>query len=169
MINYNSLNLSKDLGIKDITLSNGATIKVHSYLDSFDKDTLLRLTLQESLENNTYNPFALEVNFFVNVVAYYTDITFTAEELSDKWKIFDELATSGVLNEILASIPKKELDELNEQLEKSVEIFMTYNGTTLALLNNITSAIPVIAEEIQKIADSFSPELIEKITALVSK
>ena len=96
--------LNKETKIVNI---DGNDITIKQNLTTNEIYDLVMITLQEAREDYMYNPLKLDVFFHVNLVMMMTDIEFEAEDRINKFDTYDELLASGVMEEVIANIPKE--------------------------------------------------------------
>jgi hypothetical protein len=73
----------------------------------------------------------------MNVIKYYTNISFTAKQEEDIIKTYDLLEGSGLVNIIFESIPCSELDFIYKNLIETIEYIYNYNSSVLGVLDNV--------------------------------
>ena len=116
---YENLNLKINDNQKTITISEGNEIKVLQYLPIHQKNDLIQISLQSAKEGGVYNELKLEMYFNIYLVFMYTDLVFSDEQRKDIETLYDELESSGLLDEILANMNRNEYDFLIDLLEKT--------------------------------------------------
>lgn len=150
----------KDLGLVRTVLKDsfdwaGKKISFYKYLPIESKYDIVMITLQESFEDGIYNPIKLDMNFHVNLVFMYTDLVFTEEERSDIGKLYDEMKSTGFLDEFLRHINPDEYKEMQEDIDDIAELSMTYKTTAASVFSKFVDDLPTNAEAAQKIVENF--------------
>lgn len=158
----------KDLGLARTVLKDsfdwaGKKISFYKYLPIESKYDIVMITLQESFEDGIYNPIKLDMNFHINLVFMYTDLIFTEEERSDIGKLYDEMKSTGFLNEFLRHINPEEYREMQEDIDNISELHMEYRNTAASVFRNFIEDLPQNAEAAQKIVDSFDKEKYQNV------
>ena len=155
-LKYSDLKLKKDNSIK-IFKWNGKDVEIVNYASIEDKYDIVMIALQKSLEDGIYNPIKLDMYFHLNLIYMYTNIVFTDEEREDESKLYDEIVSSGFMNEFLKNINADEYKELQELVEEIDKLHMTYNTTAASVLRSLIDDLPANAEAAQKIVENFDP------------
>lgn len=159
---YKELGLSKKTELKEFNWE-GNKIYITKYLPIESKYDIVMITLQESLEDKIYNPIKLDMCFHVNLVLMYTDLVFTDEEKQDISKLYDEMKSTGFLNEFLKHIDEEEYKEMQEDIENISQLLMKYNMSAAGILAKFIDDLPANAEAAQKILDGFDPEKYQNV------
>jgi hypothetical protein len=137
----------------------GKDITVKEYLPASDKYDLIKITLQEAEEEDgTYNDFKLTVYFNLNIVYMYTNIEFEKTDKEDEMKLYDTLMQSGLIDEILSRIPKKEYSELYSSINTEVTNSLQYGNSFGVILNKILKELPSSIEKATEIVKNFNRE-----------
>ena len=161
---YSELGLATRTEEKKVKLNNGATIFVKQYLPIMDKLSLIDIALQNSLNaEGYYDPMVLDFMFNTYVVFCYTDIEFTDEEKAEIGKIYDELLSNGIMDQILNAIPKEEYDELFGYLEEKRAAAIQYKGSLAEAITTLVTEFPKSAEEARNIVDNFNQDKYENV------
>ena len=155
-INYTDLKLKKSNAIK-IFKWDGKDIEIIKYLPIEDKYDIVMIALQKSYEDGIYNPIKLDMYFHLNLIYIYTNIIFTDEERKDESKLYDEITSSGFMDEFLKNIDAEEYKELQETVEEIGNLNMKYQTTAASVLHNLINDLPANAEAAQKIVENFDP------------
>ena len=161
-MDYKNLGLKQKKVLKEFTWE-GKKISVLKYLPIESKYDIVMITLQEAFENNIYNPIKLDMCFHVNLVLMYTDLVFTEEEKQDLAKLYDEMKSTGFLDEFLKYINEDEYKEMQEDIEDISQLLIGYNSSTAGILAKFIDDLPANAEAAQKILDSFDPEKYQNV------
>ena len=161
-VTYSSLKLKIKEDIKEIDF-NGSKIEVKQYLPISDKIDLIDITLQKAKEENLHNPLKVDMFFHLNLVYLYTNIKFTDKQREEEDKLYDTLLSTGLIDAVIAAMPENEykylLDMANEKVDKELQ----YSTTTSALVSKIINDLPLQAEAMKGIVDSFDPSKYQAI------
>ena len=90
MKKYSELNLSIKRDTITVQTPCGE-IEVLAFLPIEDKNDLIEITLQKSLEDGIYNELKMEMYFHLYIIYMYTNSEFTEEERADEVKLYNEL------------------------------------------------------------------------------
>ena len=152
----------KDLDINKIVVTNSFTwnekeIEVVNCISSDDKYDIVMITLQNSEEDGIYNPIKLDIYFHLYLVYTYTNIVFSDEDKADEFALYDALLTSGFMEEFLKHINIRDYTEMQDEIEKIVEMKMKYNVSAASIMKKFVDDLPANAEAAQQIVDNFDP------------
>ena len=156
-LNYSDLNLKVN---NELTIYkwNNKDIELKKYLKAEDKYDIVMITLQKAKENGYYNPIKLDIFFHLNLIYSYTNLIFTDEEREDELKLYDEMKSSGFIDEFLKHINPDEYKEMMENIEDIATSSIQYEVSTASILRMFIDELPANAEAAQKIVDNFNPE-----------
>lgn len=161
-ISYTSLKLKNTSEIKEIDFM-GNKIEVLQYLPVEDKYTLMMSVLEQSKQNEIYNPFKVDIYFHLYLVYSYTNINFTEKQRENENKIYDALCSNGLLDEIVHAIPEEEYIELQRYIQEYIDTELTYKTTAAALVRNLIHDLPKQAEAMQDILNNFDKEKFQEV------
>lgn len=138
-IAYSKLKLKTDDTIKTISVMPEVDIEVKQYLPVQDKLGLIGRVVEFAHEqdNNSSNPVKAEVYRDLEVVFTYTNITFTDKQKEDLPKLYDQFASSGVLEAIIKAIPEKEYASICCGVWNSIDAIYKYQNSVLGILDTI--------------------------------
>ena len=155
-VSYTNLKLKLNNEVKEIEF-NGQKIEILQYLPIENKYDLVMITLQKAQENSIFNPLKLDIFFHLNLVYLYTNINFTDKQKEDEFKLYDLLASSGLLDQIIENIPEEEYNYLCEQIDNLSEDLMNFGNSTAGILKEFINNLPEQAERAKAIVESFDP------------
>ena len=157
ILNYKDLNLVKLNSFKTFDWKN-KKIEILNYLPIEEKYDIVMITLQKSFEEGIYNPIKLDMYYHLNLVYAFTNLVFTDEDRQDEAKLYDELVSSGFMEEFLKNINSQVYTEMQEDIENIAELNMEYNNSTASIVKKFVDDLPANAEAAQKIVDNFDPD-----------
>ena len=157
ILNYKDLNLVKLNSFKTFDWK-GKKIEILNYLPIEEKYDIVMITLQKSFEEGIYNPIKLDMYYHLNLVYAFTNLVFTDEDRQDEAKLYDELVSSGFMEEFLKNIDSQVYTEMQEDIENIAELNMEYNNSTASIVKKFVDDLPANAEAAQKIVDNFDPD-----------
>lgn len=166
-VSFTKLGLKKneDVGILHI---NKQDIEVKQYLPINEKLELISSVINSAAdENNFSNPVKENVFLTLEILYHYTNINFTDKQKEDPVKLYDLVASSGLVNKVTDLIPEEELDEVINGVAQSVKAIYTYRNSVLGILESISkdySNLDLDATEIQqKLADPDNMALLKQV------
>jgi hypothetical protein len=138
-LTFNKLGLTKNQDIKTIEF-NDQIIEVKQYLPVNDKLTLISDVINLSAdENNFANPIKTDIYFYLELVSFYTNITFTDKQKEDPCKLYDLLEGSGLLEQIYLTIPEGERSAISNGVSRSVRAVYDYRNSVYGILDAIST------------------------------
>ena len=156
-VTFGSLKLKKTEEVNKISIAD-KEIEVKTYLPIEDKYDLIQATLQQSVEGIGFNEILIEMNFYLNVVFLYSNISFTETQKEDRYKLYDILESNGVINEIVNAIPVQEFKNLMDSFDLEKKRVVRENRSSAGILNNIISKLPNKAQETSDILKNINFE-----------
>ena len=163
LVQYNNLNLN-EIESKSKTFEfNGETIEVYQYLPFNDKYDLVEITLENSLENHGYNELALDMNFHLNLILMYTNLTFEKEELDDPIMLYNQFMESGLLDYVMDNMNKNEYEYLLNMIEAEKNKREQYAHSFVGIFNEITKNLPEISKETAELINNFDENKYQEV------
>lgn len=173
-LSFTKLGLTENKTVKliPITTKNGEEIiEVKQYLPYQTKMEIMGNVINNCRDENGYNFHNLgKVKFYtdLNVIYYYTNLTFTEKQKEDEGKLYDLLLGNGIIDKILAVIPEYEKNILYNITEQQLQTIEKYANSARAIVKALTAeeenANPEILKQLQdQIKDPESLTLIKEI------
>lgn len=156
-VSYANMKLKVNTNVNTFEFG-GQQVEVLQYLPAQDKYDLLMVTLQESLENNAYNEFKLNLYFELNLVYMYTNISFTEKQREDEFKLYDNLKSNGFFDLFYQALNEDEYNELFSQLNAIKEASSKNRLSITSLVSQLIEDLPANAEAAAKIVEGFDPK-----------
>ena len=158
----------------DITVSHvnskGENIQyeVKNYLPIKDKMDLVSRIINQSVDDNGfYNPMRVKLYTTLEVVFTYTNLTFTAKQKEDPFKLYDLLVSSGIYKEITSHICQSDQEEIQASIFDTITNIYQYRNSVMGILDNIAndySNLNLDADEIhKKLADPENMKLLRDV------
>lgn len=144
----------------------GNTVEVLKYLPVEDKVDLVQVALQEAEEDGVYNDIKLDVFFNLNIVYLYSNISFTDNQKSDPYKLYDQLQCAGIIDQVIANMDQDEYSQLLEYLEKTKENRLVYGNSAAAVLRSFIQDLPSQMSQAVDILNNIKPEQFEEARRL---
>lgn len=163
-VSYANMKLKMNENTKEVQLGE-TKIEVKQYLPIEDKYSFLNIVLQNSLENDIYNPVKVDMYFHLYLVYLYTNINFTDKQKEDESKLFDVLLTNGVIGSVIANMPKDEYDVLVSLLNQTIEKNEKYKTTFAGVVGKFINDLPAQADAAMKIVENFDPNKFQEVVA----
>ena len=156
-VSYANLKLKVDQRVETFDFG-GQSIEVKQYLSIEDKYDLIMIALQRAEEDGIYNPVKVQLYFELYVVYMYSNISFTDKQKENEPKLYDTLASNGVIAAILELIPDEEYNELMTYMKELIQVKTTFNNSAAGLVNQLLVDLPKNAEKAAEVLNSFNIE-----------
>lgn len=156
-VSYANLKLKVDQRVETFDFG-GQSIEVKQYLPIEDKYDLIMIALQRAEEDGIYNPVKVQLYFELYVVYMYSNISFTDKQKENEPKLYDTLASNGVIAAILELIPDEEYNELMTYMKELIQVKTTFNNSAAGLVNQVLVDLPKNAEKAAEVLNSFNVE-----------
>ena len=157
-----NLKLKVNTEVKSVDY-NGNIIEILQYLPIDDKYSLINITLQKAKEGSIYNTLKKDMYFHLNLVYMYSSLTFTDKQREDESKLYDTLVSNGLMDLIIDAIPENEYAILYSYLDEQEELILTYKNTFSGAVAEIIENLPLRAEEMQTIVNTFDKEKFQNV------
>ena len=166
-VSFASLKLKTKDEVKTIQIGE-KEIEVKQYLPAEDKNSILEATISSADGGTVLNTFALEVFFHTYLIFEYTNLSFTDNQKSDLFKLYDILESNGIINQVIEAIPEYEYAELKDNLNDMVELYNAYRNSAKALVEQFTMFAPDTAANISEKIKDFDIEKMQQVLALAN-
>lgn len=148
------------------------TIAVKQYLPVQEKLELIGNVVMAAHEQdaNYSNPVKAGVYRDLEVVFAYTNIAFTDKQKEDLPKLYDMLASTGVLQQIIKAIPEQEYAEICCGVWNSIEAIYKYQNSALGILDTIKADYSNLEYDANAIKESLgNPENLSLLKDVLTK
>lgn len=137
-IPFSKLNLKKVKDEVKIIKFNDMDIEVKQYLPINDKLQFVVNVITNAADGNRfYNPIKIEAFSTLEVLFMYTNLTFTDTQKKDLSKLFDICVSNGLVKEIMAAIPKNELDGILQLVYATADGIYTQMNSAYGIIDGI--------------------------------
>lgn len=136
---FTKLGLKRKDEVKTVNINNNV-IEVKQYLPINDKLALISrvINLSHDSSNNFANPVQVEVIGTIEIIAAYTNLSFTEKQKEDYAKLYDLLEENGITKDLISAIPEDEYAFLIDGINDSVEAVYKYQDSILGILEAIS-------------------------------
>ena len=170
-VTFNKLGLSKNLDKKNIEI-NEQVIEVKQYLPVEEKLELISHVVNKAHDQdyNFSNPVKVEVFAGIEIVKYYTNITFTEKQLEEAAKTYDLLNANHIIDTVIGAIPQAEYIELKNGIEQTIESIYKYQNSILGILDTIGEDYSNLDLDVTQITDKIKdPESLKLVKDVLTK
>ena len=114
-------------------------VEVKKYLPFEEKLTMISNIINQSIDDNGfYNPLKVTMFTGLEIVFAYTNLSFTDKQKNDLFKLYDQIVSSGLLNEIIDVIGI-EYATIKAQVQETIESIYSYKNSVLGILETVKS------------------------------
>lgn len=144
--------------------------EVKLYLPIKEKMELVSRIINQSVDDNGfYNPMRVKLYMVLEVVYAYTNLSFTAKQKEDPFKLYDLLVSTGIFKEIVDHIRENDWKEIQENTWTTIENIYKYRNSVMGILDSVVtdySNLNLNATEIQKkLGDPENLQLLRDVLA----
>ena len=147
------------------------TIAVKQYLPIQEKLELIGNVIMAAHEQdeNYSNPIKADVYRDLEVVFAYTNISFTDKQKEDLPKLYDQLASTGILETIIKAIPEREYATICCGVWNSIESIYKYQNSVLGLLDTIKTDYSNMKLDIDSLNEAITdPQMLEFVKGMLT-
>ena len=162
-VSFTNLKMKVNPSFKEISINPNVTIEVAQYLPIEDKNDLITIALQNAEENGYYNLVKLDMYVDLYIIYMYTNLNFTEKQKEDEAKLYDILASNGIIEAVKNAMNESELSELSFYVTQTMDMKLKYKNTIASVLNGFINELPKNAEEAQNIIAQFNPEQFKQV------
>lgn len=167
-VSFSKLKLPKPTDVEVIEF-NGESIEVKKYISIDDRNALITAAVVDAIGDNFINPVLLDKHFHLNLVYKSTNISFTEKQREDEGALYDQLLSSGLLDEILLAIGDENYKEIFGQCVEYANKFETSANSLYGILSSIIGSVPQsMAEAMEKVSE-FDTSKLSGILEMTSK
>ena len=157
-MNYSNINLKLHTGVNCFSINPECEVNVLQYLPIEDKNSLIKMAIQNAEENGILNELLLDMYFRLYTIYMYTDLEFTEDEKDDPVMLYDILESNGIIDAVIRAIPEAEWHYLNNMKLVMVKSHITRRNSIAATIQNFIEMLPKNAEAANEIIKNFNPE-----------
>ena len=151
----------------------GQDVKIAEYLSIDEKIALIDIALQKSMYNGMVHPLQLKKYYELGLIYMYTDVIFSDADRVDEAKLYDVLYCSGFMNDVIKSIPAKEIQILAEMLKETKVAIEKHKvsvvGIIETLINTLQNEIPNLMEQLSNLSPEQAKQTLQLILNQESK
>ena len=170
-IAFTRLGLKKKDEVKTVNINNNV-IEVKQYLPINDKLALISrvINLSHDSSNNFANPVQVEVIGTIEIIAAYTNLSFTEKQKEDYAKLYDLLEENGITKDLISAIPEDEYAFLIDGINESIEAVYKYQNSVLGILDSVAQDYSNLEFDASKIQQELAdPQNLELLKGIMSR
>ena len=168
---FTKLGLKKKDEVKTVNINNNV-IEVKQYLPINDKLALISrvINLSHDSSNNFANPVQVEVIGTIEIIAAYTNLSFTEKQKEDYAKLYDLLEENGITKDLISAIPEDEYAFLIDGINESIEAVYKYQNSVLGILDSVAQDYSNLEFDASKIQQELAdPQNLELLKGIMSR
>ena len=136
---FSKLGLKVDNTVNTITVGE-QTVEVIYYLPFKSKIELVANIINQSVdENNYYNPMKVHLYMVLGTVEAYTNLSFTAKQKEDPFKLYDMFMSSGLFDNIIAHINPKDWHDIQDNTWSVIKNLYDYKNSAMGILEMVSA------------------------------
>ena len=167
---FTKLGLTKNTSVASFE-QNGQLIEVKQYLPIQEKMDLIAAVLNNCQDaNNFINEAKISMYMDLEIIYRYTNISFTDKQKEDPGKLYDLLAGSGFIEDVLTVIPQNEYKGIAFWLRKTAENIYEYRNSVYGVLDAMSKDYSNLELDATKLAQEIGdPESLTLIKDVLTK
>lgn len=164
---FAKLGLKMNNNVKIVTI-NDQEIEVKQYLPINEKLMLISKVINESADDNNFaNPIKLEIFTKLEIIFYYTNLTFTDKQKEDLVKLYDLMESNQIFDLIFDQMDEQELNYVWDSIDECAKAIYAYRNSIMGVLEAVGQdykELDIDASEIKdKLADPTNLTLLKDI------
>lgn len=157
---FSKLDVKLNNKVNDCIYCNSKGEEVHYevkyYLPIQEKMEMISTILNFSADiNGYYNPVRLQIYTVLEIVYAYTNLNFTDKQKENVFKLYDQLISTGIFQDIISKISQEDWKWIQETLITMINNIYNYKNSIAGILDILTSEdytnLSLDAEKIQKL------------------
>lgn len=167
---FSKLNIKPNTEII-ITDYNGCSFEVKQYLPLRERIELISNVVNNSVdENNFYNPLKITMHLTLEFVYFYTNLSFTAKQKEDEFKLYDTLVSSGLFNHIVTVVGTHQLTAIKADIECIIKNIYDYKNSAIGILDTVTNDYGELKLDMTEISSKLTdPNNLELLRNIMTK
>lgn len=160
---FSKLQASVNNKVTQLSYANKAGEEIHYevkyYLPFSEKISLVSNVINYSVDGNGfYNPMRLRLYTTLEIVNFYTNLTFTDKMREDPFKMYDILTSSGIFDDISQAICENDLVEIYESVYDSIQNIYDYKNSVMGILDTVSTDYDNLTLDATEIKNQLSDE-----------
>ena len=174
-IPFSKLDSKINSDIKNIKFVNSKgeeiSIEVKYYLPTEEKMIMISNIINQSLDGNGYyNPMKIKVFTVLEVMYAYTNLSFTAKQKETPYKLYDQLISNGIFQEVQKNIFDGDWKEIEGTIMTTIDNVYKYKNSIVGILDTISTDYSNLEFDAQSIQESLAnPESLELLKSVLTK
>lgn len=132
-------------------------------------DLVNRVLNQAVDENGFYNPMRVNLFLVLEITFAYTNLSFTAKQKEDAFKLYDLIVGTGLYKEFISEIDKTQIDDITKEVYTTIDNIYKYKNSVVGLLDTISTDYKNLDLNAQDLKDKIGSENIELLKLIMNK
>lgn len=112
--------------------------EVKYYLPVNEKlEMITKIINQSTDENGFYNPMRVQIFTVLEVVYAYTNLSFTAKQKEDPFKLYDLLIGAGIFKDVINCIYEDDWQEIQNTIITTIDNIYKYRNSAMGILESV--------------------------------
>lgn len=128
--------------------------EVKYYLPVQEKMDMITKIINQSVDDNGfYNPMRIKIFTVLEVVYAYTNLSFTAKQKEDPFKLYDLLIGTGIFKDVVNCIYEDDWKEIQETTITTIDNIYKFKNSVMGILEAVSAdynSLNLDATNIQK-------------------
>lgn len=136
---FSKLGLKLDTSVSTIDFK-GHPIEVKKYLPMDTKLEMVTNIINNSVDDNGYyNEGRIQVYAAIEMMKYYTNLSFTEKQQEDSCKLYDLFVCNGLLSAVYGALDSSEYNLVMDILYKSIKAIYEYKNSAMGVMEALTT------------------------------
>lgn len=131
--------------------------EVKHYLPVEEKMEMISKILNQSIDDNGYyNPMRVKIFTVLEVTYAYTNLSFTAKQKENIFKLYDQLVSTGIFNDIKNAIWEEDWKEIESTVIAVIDNIYKHRNSAMGIMEAITNDYSALEMDAKNITESLS-------------
>lgn len=133
------------------------TYEVVKYLPFMDKVQMISNIINNSIdEHGYYNPLRVKLYTALEIIVFYTNLSFTDKMKEDPFKLYDMLISSGIYKDVIDAIGPVEWADIQDNIWATIKNIYDYKNSAAGILDMVTTDYNMMALDANNIKAALS-------------
>lgn len=139
---FSKLDVKLNNKVNDCIYCNSKDEEIHyevkHYLPVQEKMDMIAKIINQSVDDNGfYNPIRIQIFTVLETFYFYTNLSFTAKQKEDPFKLYDALISSGLFEEVVNNICENDWKEIQNTVITTIENIYKFKNSALGIMEAI--------------------------------
>lgn len=131
--------------------------EVKYYLPVEEKMEMISKIINQSIDDNGYyNPIRVKIFTVLEVTYAYTNLSFTAKQKENIFKLYDQLVSTGIFQTIKESIYEADWKEIEDTITETVDNIYKYKNSIMGILENVSTDYSAVNMDLAAIQEKLT-------------